>query len=304
MKIGLSAGGTFDRIVRQVEEAEADGFNAMWFAGAVAYDPLIAIAVAGRATTTIELGTSVVQTYPRHPLAMAQETLSVQNALGEGAVGRFTLGIGVSHEPAVVNLLGVDYDRPGKNLREYLSILRPLLHGEAVNVDGEFWKLHTAAIAGAPGPVPVLVAALGPVMLRAAGALAEGTILWMGNARSVETHVGPVLRAAAAAAGRPDPRIVVGLPVAVCDDEAEGRAEAAKQFAGYGFLPNYQRILAQGDAAGPADAAIVGDEASVAKQLQGLIDAGGTDVWAAIFPVGADRRASRDRTRELLKSLL
>jgi alkanesulfonate monooxygenase SsuD/methylene tetrahydromethanopterin reductase-like flavin-dependent oxidoreductase (luciferase family) len=152
--------------------------------------------------------------------------------------------------------------------------------------------------------VPVLVAALAPVMLRATGALAEGTITWMANARAIESHVSPILRKAAADAGRGEPRIVVGLPVAVCDDEAEGRAEGAKQFAGYGMLPNYQRILEHGGADGPGDAVIVGDEASVRAQLQGLIDAGGTDVWAAIFPVGGDRRASRARTRALLRELV
>jgi F420-dependent oxidoreductase-like protein len=299
MKIGLSAGGTLDRMVAQVQEAEGEGFHSMWFAGGVGVDPLTVIAIAGRATERIELGTSIIPTYPRHPLAMAQQAAGVQQAIG--ADGRFTLGIGVSHRPAVEDMLGIPYDRPGKNMREYLSVLRPLLHEGKVAFDGEFYKVRAAM---QPQPLPVLVAALAPVTLRAAGALAEGTITWMANARAVESHVSPLLRQAAADAGREEPRIVVGLPVAVCDDADEGRAEAAKQFAGYGQLPNYQRILEHGGADGPGDAAIVGDEASVAAQLQGLLDAGGTDVWAAIFPVGGDRRASRERTRDLLKSLL
>jgi alkanesulfonate monooxygenase SsuD/methylene tetrahydromethanopterin reductase-like flavin-dependent oxidoreductase (luciferase family) len=140
-------------------------------------------------------------------------------------------------------------------------------------------------------------------MLRAAGSLAEGTITWMANAKAIESHVSPLIRKAATDAGREAPRIVVGLPVAVCDDESEGRSDAAKQFAGYGALPNYQRVLAHGGCEGPGDAAIIGDEASVRSQLQGLLDAGGTDVWAAIFPVGGDRRASRARTRALLQEL-
>lgn len=302
MKIGLSAGGTFERMVAQVQEAEADGFDAMWFAGGVGGDPLTVIAVAGRATERIELGTSVVPTYPRHPVAMAQEASSVAQAIG--ADGRFTLGIGVSHRPPVEDMLGIPYDRPGKNMREYLSVLRPLLHEGSVSFDGEFYKVRSQMAPPTGAPVPVLVAALAPVMLRAAGTLAEGTITWMANARAIESHVSPILRKAAGDAGRESPRIVVGLPVAVCDDEAEGRAEAANQFAGYGTLPNYRRILDRGAAEGPGDAAIVGDEASVTAQLQGLLDAGGTDVWAAIFPVGGDRRASRDRTKALLKSLL
>ena len=299
MRIGLSAGGTLDRMIGQVQEAEADGFDTVWFAGGVGVDPLTVIALAGRATKRIELGTSIIPTYPRHPVAMAQQAAGVHQAIG--AEGRFTLGIGVSHRPPVEDMLGLAYDRPGKNMREYLSVLRPLLHDGKVAFDGEFFRVKAQM---APQPLPVLVAALAPVMLRAAGALGEGTITWMANARAVESHVAPILRQAAADAGRPQPRIVVGLPVAVCDDAEEGRAEAARQFAGYGQLPNYRRILDHGAADGPGDAAIVGDEAAVTAQLQAVVDAGGTDVWAAIFPVGPDRRASRDRTRALLQSLL
>jgi len=151
--------------------------------------------------------------------------------------------------------------------------------------------------------IPVLVSALGPRLLRVAGQHAAGTILWMANARAVEQHVAPRIRKAAADAGRPDPRIVAGLPVAVHDDVAEARAVAAQQFAAYGTLPNYQRILAHGGVSGPADAAIVGDESSVAAQIEALVDAGATDVWAAPFPVGDDRSASRARTRALLMEL-
>ena len=140
-------------------------------------------------------------------------------------------------------------------------------------------------------------------MLRVAGELTDGTILWMGNARAVETHVAPRLSAAASAAGRPQPRIVAGLPVAVHDDVDEARQAAAAMFAGYGDLPNYRRLLDIGGVAGPADAAIVGDEASVESQIQDLFDAGATDVWAAIFPVGSDKRESRARTRALLADL-
>lgn len=300
MKIGLSAGGSFDRMIGQVQEAERDGFDTVWFAGGIGMDPLTVIAAAGRATERIELGTSIVPTYPRHPVAMAQQAAAVQAAIG---APRFSLGIGVSHRPAVEDVLGLHYDRPGHNMREYLSVLRPLLHDGKVDFAGDFYRVR-AAMTAPETPAPIIVAALAPVMLHAAGELAEGTITWMANARAVESHIAPLIRAAASGAGRPEPRIVVGLPVAVCDDEVEGRAEAARQFAGYGQLPNYQRVLAHGGLDGPGDAAVVGDEGSVTRQLQALLDAGGTDVWAAVFPVGGDRRASRDRTRALLTSLL
>jgi alkanesulfonate monooxygenase SsuD/methylene tetrahydromethanopterin reductase-like flavin-dependent oxidoreductase (luciferase family) len=155
-------------------------------------------------------------------------------------------------------------------------------------------------------PVPLLLAALAPRLLRVAGELTDGTILWMANARSIETHVAPRLRGAAEAAGRPAPRIVAGLPVAVVDDETEGRRVAAESFAGYGVLPNYRRILDIGGVDGPGDAAIVGDERSVAAQLTAMADVGTTDLWVAPFPVGDDREgraASRARTMDLLRSL-
>ena len=154
-----------------------------------------------------------------------------------------------------------------------------------------------------PQPVSLLVSALGPRLLRVAGEVADGTILWMGNARSIETHVAPRITKAAADAGRPAPRIVAGLPVAVHDDVDEAREKAAQQFVIYGQLPNYQRILEHGGVSNPADAAIVGDEASVAAQLQGLLDAGATDIWAAVFTVGDDATSSRRRTRALLREL-
>jgi alkanesulfonate monooxygenase SsuD/methylene tetrahydromethanopterin reductase-like flavin-dependent oxidoreductase (luciferase family) len=178
-----------------------------------------------------------------------------------------------------------------------------LLSGEAVDFDGKDVHAHRGATPPPPIAVPVLVSALAPRLLRVAGERADGTILWMANARAIAEHVAPRITASAAAAGRPAPRIVVGLPIAVHDDVDEARAVAAGSFAMYGTLPNYQRILAHGGVDAPADAAIVGDEAAVTAQVEGLFAAGGTDFWAAPFPVGDDRAASRSRTRALLREL-
>jgi alkanesulfonate monooxygenase SsuD/methylene tetrahydromethanopterin reductase-like flavin-dependent oxidoreductase (luciferase family) len=141
-------------------------------------------------------------------------------------------------------------------------------------------------------------------MLRVAGEVADGTVTWMANAVAIETHVSPRIRAASAAAGRPAPRIVAGLPVAVHDDVDEARETAARQYGFYGNLPNYARILRIGGLERSADACVVGDEESVATQLRALVTAGATDVWAAAFPVGDDRAASRARTRALLTELV
>ncbi|TML39262.1 MAG: TIGR03564 family F420-dependent LLM class oxidoreductase [Actinobacteria bacterium] len=302
MRIGLSGGAaTVERMIEQAKRAEAEGFASLWYASAVAGDPLVAMTLAGQATDGIELGTAVLQTYTCHPLLQANRAASVAAAMGRPG---FTLGVGPSHRPVIEDAYGLSYDHPGRHTEEYVRILAAALGGEAVEFDGEDFRVRAGQRVAKPEvPVPVLVSALGPRLLRVAGEVADGTILWMGNARSIEVHVAPRLRKAAAGAGRPEPRIVAGLPVAVHDDVAEARQAAAEQFAGYGVLPNYRRLLDIGGAQGPADAAIVGDEAAVRAQIQGLFDAGATDVWAAIFGVGSDPQGSRARTRSLLQGL-
>ena len=298
MRIGLTgAGNTPDAIIRQAEQAEADGFAALWYPGATFGDALVAVVLAGRATRSIELGTAVLPTYLAHPVLMANRAAAVAAAIG--APGRFTLGVGPSHEPVVEGMLGLSYDTPGRHTEEYVDVLTTLLRGEAVSFKGEEYNVHS----GAPTvqgdiDVPVLVAALAPRLLRVAAERAAGTILWMANAKSIADHVAPTITRFAES-----PRIVAGLPVAVTDDVDAAREVAAASFAIYGQLPNYQRILAHGGVSSPADAAIVGDEASVTTQLEALIDAGATDIWAAPFPVGPDKNESRERTNTLLKSL-
>jgi F420-dependent oxidoreductase-like protein len=297
VKIGLSGGGaSITRIVEQAKEAERDGFSSLWYPSATGGDPLVPIAVAGRETTRIELGTAVLQTYPCHPLLMANRAASVGFAMGRAG---FALGVGPSHVPVIEGMYGIASDRPGQHTEEYIAILVAALRDGQADVDGELLHAHGRRSVAPDAPVPVLVGALAPRLLRVAGSLADGTITWMANARAVGEHVVPRLQAAG---GGRALRVVVGLPVAVHDDVAEARAEAAAQFAMYGTLPNYRRILDIGGAAGPADAVVVGDEESVTRQVRALFDAGATDLWAAPFPVG-DRQASRARTRALLASL-
>ena len=301
MRIGLTGGGaTADRIVQQAVEAEADGFSSLWYASAVFGDPLVAMALAGRATTSIELGTSVLQTYTCHPVLQANRGASTAAAMGRPGL---TLGVGPSHQPVIEGAYGLSYEQVGAHTEEYIAVLGALLRGEGVRHRGDHFRVEIPVVSPLPQPVSVMLSALAPRLLRVAGEQTDGTILWMANARSIETHVAPAITGAATAAGRPAPRIVAGLPVVVHDDVAEARATAATVFAGYGELPNYRRILDLGGAPGPADAAIVGEEASVAGQIQALFDAGATDVWAAAFPVGDDRAGSRQRTRALLKEL-
>ena len=304
MRIGLTGGGTTaDRIVGQASRAEADGFTSMWYPGAAGGgDPLPVMTLAGRATSTIELGTAVLQSYACHPVLQASRASAVVSAIG--AAGRLTLGVGPSHQGFVENRLGLSYDTPGQHTDEYAQILTGLLRGEAVSFAGREFRIDAGPLPLLDGAeIPVLIGALGSRLLRVAGAYTAGTILWMANATAIEVHVAPTIRKAAADAGRAAPRIVAGLPVAVHDDIAEARSVAARLYHAYGELPNYQRILSHGGITRPAEAVIVGDEDSVAAQVRALFEAGATDLWAAPFPVGDDAAASRARTRALLSSL-
>jgi F420-dependent oxidoreductase-like protein len=304
MRIGLTGGGaTADRIVSQASRAEADGFTSMWYPSAAGGgDPLAAMALAGRATSAIELGTAVLVSYACHPVLQANRANATASAIG--TPGRLTLGVGPSHQVVVETRLGLSYDTPGEHTEEYVQILTGLLRGEPVSFAGREFRVEAGPLPPLDGTqVPVLIGALGSRLLRVAGAYTAGTILWMANATAIESHVAPAIRKAAADAGRPAPRIVAGLPVAVHDDVAEARSAAARLYRAYGELPNYQRILSHGGIAGPAEAVIVGDEHSVAAQLRALFEAGATDAWVAPFPVGDDASASRARTRALLAGL-
>jgi F420-dependent oxidoreductase-like protein len=306
MRIGLTGGGgTVDKIVAQARQAEADGFTSLWYASAVAGDPLVAMAIAGRETSGIELGTAVLQTYPCHPLLQANRAHSVASAMGRPG---FTLGIGPSHEPVVRGVYGLSYDHPGRSTEEYARILTGALRGEQVELDGADWTAHSQGrVAAPPHHVPVLLAALGPRLLRVAGEIADGTIAWLAPPRAIETHIAPRIHTAASHAGRPAPRIVAGLPVAVHDDEAAARSAAAAIPAMSAEMENYQRVMDIGGARSAADAAIVGDEAAVSAQFRALISAGATDIWAAAFPVGTDKAAqaaSLRRTTDLLRELV
>ncbi len=302
MRIGLGAGApTIDRIVEQAVEAEAAGFTSLWLPSAVLGDPLVPIAVAGRATSSIELGTAVLVTYAAHPLLTASRAGAAAASMGRPGL---VLGMGPSHDMAIEGMYGLSYAHVGRHTEEYTRVVVAALRGEEVQLDGEDFRVHVGSPTASPFPVPVLLGALAPRMLRVAGEVADGTITWMANREALESHVVPRITAAADAAGRSAPRIVAGLPVAVHDDVDEARDAASRQYGFYGELPNYARILRAGGLERSADACVVGDEASVAAQLRALVDAGATDVWAAVFAVGEDRRASRGRTRALLEQLV
>jgi len=302
MKIAEFAGGvnTVEGQVQSVINAENDGFDSIWFGQIFGPDVLTVLALAGQKTSRIELGTSVVPTYPRHPHMLAAQALTVQAASN----GRFNLGIGLSHAPVVEGMWGLSYERPAAHMREYLSVLLPLIREGRTSFSGEFFRVNATVQVPVPKPPPVLIAALAPVMLRMAGEMTDGTITWMVGPKALEGHIVPRITKAANEAGRPAPRVVVGLPIAVTDDPEGAKERAARSFQVYGTLPNYKRMLDIEGVGGPADVAIVGAESEVEKQLRDLASAGATDFLAGMFPVGDDVQASLGRTRTLLKGLV
>ncbi|WP_322796624.1 TIGR03564 family F420-dependent LLM class oxidoreductase [Tepidiforma sp.] len=296
--IGITGGGTLHEAIRAIQRAEEQGFAAAWLPNIFGLDAIITLAVAGRETDRIELGTFVVPTYPRHPAALAQQALTASDA----ARGRFTLGIGLSHQVVIEGMFGLDYSRPVRHMREYLQVLVPLLEGKPVQFRGEEYRVQAQiSIPGAPRP-SVVVAALGPQMLKVAGRLADGTATWMGGPGYLRDRAIPLIREAAAAAGRPAPRVVSGFPVAVTDQPQAARESAAKVFAVYGTLPSYRAVLDVEGAATPADVAIVGSAEEVEAQVRNLAAIGVTDFNASPFPVEGDPGAV-GRTIELLASL-
>ncbi len=241
-------------------------------------DALTLLAVAGVQVPGIELGTGVVPVHPRHPMMLAQQALTVQSATGN----RLILGIGLSHQVVVEGVWGISFDKPARYMKEYLAALMPLLAGEAVHVDGERVTANAFSpieVPNASAP-PVLVAALGRTMLQLAGRMADGTITWMTGPETVASHITPTIRAAAEAAGRAAPRVVVSLPVGVTADLDAARQRVDDAFAIYPSLPSYKAMLDKEGAERPSDIALVGDEEAVAAAITGLAAAGASDFVA------------------------
>jgi F420-dependent oxidoreductase-like protein len=314
VRIGMMVGSDKERLradrlaglVADAVAAESGGFTAFWMPQVPGYlDAMTAVALIGQATTRIEIGTAVVPIQTRHPMIMAQQALTTQIACG----GRFTLGIGPSHHWIVNGQLGLDYERPAGVLADYLDVLESSFAGPGtVDVDNGTYRVHSPVDVTDSYQVPILLSALGPTMLRLAGERAGGTVLWMADERAIRDHVVPRIAASAARAGRPEPRVVAGVPVALCSSsEADGaRAHASEVLGHADFSPNYVRLLEHGDAEDVGDTMAAGDESAILSRLHRYRDAGVTDLAARIVPLGKDateRARSRRRTQEFLSSL-
>ena len=225
MRIGLQVSADRGRYATKVEKLQSDarwadeaGLDTIWTPQIPdEFDVMMAVALMGAVTSRLEIGTSVVPIQPRHPVVLAEQALSAQAICG----GRFTLGLGVSHHWIIQDMLGLPYERPATTMRCYLDVLDQALAGPGrVEVDNELFTINQPLDVTDITPTPVMIAAMGPVMLKLAGERATGTVLWLADERTIASHVVPQITEAAAAVGRPAPRIMAGVPVCLCRERS------------------------------------------------------------------------------------
>ena len=301
MRIGIFDGaindGTVAQVVAGAKRAEADGFDSFWVPQIFGHDALTALGVVAHEVPRIEIGTSVVPTFPRHPMMLAQQALTVNSI----ADGRLTLGIGLSHQPVVEGMWGMPFDKPVRHMREYLEAMMPLLETGSGRFAGEVFTSRgdlTIVDRQRPG---VVIAALGEQMLKVAANLADGTLTWCTGPNTLASHTVPTLRAASEAAGRDSSRVIAALPVCVTGDVASAQERASSVFAIYGQLPSYRAMLDREGAAGPADIVIAGSADECRNRIGALAEIGVTDFAAVEFSTDADEAVD---TREMLRTLV
>ncbi|MSQ26289.1 MAG: LLM class flavin-dependent oxidoreductase [Dehalococcoidia bacterium] len=286
-----------------IERAESYGIDAAWMTGGGArIDALGVFAAAAQRTKRIKLGTSIIPTYPRHPLVMAAQA----QVVAQLAPGRFRLGVGPSHRP-IMEGMGLKFEAPLGHLREYVQILKTLFATGKVDFSGEYYQAHDSI--AEPVDVPVMASALRKGSFALCGAEADGAISWIVPRGYLRDVALPAMREAAKAAGRAAPPLIAHAPVCVHENADEVR-QAVREQVSNPRLPFYQRMLV--DAGFPEatkgvwsdrmidEVVLWGSEARVTARLEELLGMGAAEVLASPVPAGRDRDASLDRTMRLL----
>ncbi|MGB4863989.1 MAG: LLM class flavin-dependent oxidoreductase [Tepidiformaceae bacterium] len=308
LKIGVhSSSFTAQSTVDAIIAAEKAGIECAWLTvGGIAPDPFAIFAAAAQHTKNILFGTSIVPTFPRHPLAMAQGALAVDSL----APGRLRLGVGPSHKPAIEGTWGIPFERPLEHLREYLTILRSILETGEVNFDGKRMSAH--ARSGGPTKVTLMASALRTNGFRLCGELADGAISWNCPLPYLRDVAVPALKEGAAKAGRPVPPLIAHVPVVVSEDLEAVRAGSQRQIGFYPKVPFYSQMLQ--DAGFPEakdgelsnrmiDALVVhGSPDQVKARLRQLPEFGASELLAMpVIPPGDT--TAMERTLEVLGEL-
>jgi 5,10-methylenetetrahydromethanopterin reductase len=286
-------------VVDAARQARAEGFATLWLPQTLTFDAMTALAVAASSVPDVGLGTAVVPIQGRHPIPLAQQALTVADVAGPG---RFTLGIGVTHAPVSEGFYGIPYSEVVDLCREELDALVGLLGPDhTASVEGSHLTARGPVMVDTPGP-GLLLAALGPKMLELAGTRTDGTVTWMTGPRTLAAQVVPRLREAATGAGRPEPRVVAGLPVCVTADPARARDRVRPRIESAGQMPSYRRQLAAEGLDDVAELAILGSEQEVSERIAALADIGVTELMADVVGTEAETAATTDLLGRLAAS--
>jgi len=303
--VGVAVGGnTIAEVQSMIVRAEELGIDAAWMTtGGTRLDSMTCFAAAAASTQQIKLGTSIVPTYPRHPLVMVQQA----QVVAQLAPGRFRLGVGPSHRPTIESM-GLEFDAPLAHLKEYLQILKAALQKGKVDFDGEHYQAHGAIYE--PVDIDIMASALRKGSFELCGAEADGAISWICPGTYLRDSALPAMEAGARKAGRSVvPPLIAHAPVCVHENASEVRGAVRDQLMNPS-LPYYQRMLV---AAGYPEATegvwsdamidggvIWGDEAKAAEGIAELFAFGATEVLVSPITAGANTTASLDRTMRLL----
>ena len=296
MELGIfGSSRNIDDLKKQVQEANTLGYSTFWTPQIFNLDALTALAVIAESVEGIRLGTSVIPTYPRHPMMLAQQALTVNQVSN----GRLDLGIGLSHKPVVEGMWGISFDAPVGHMSDYLQILMALLHDGTISYGGKHLTSRGGIDVPADAP-PVLVAALGPQMLKLVGRVADGTVTWMTGPETIRNHISPIINAAAEEAGRPVPQVIAAVPVCITSDLDIAEEYAKRDFGFYGDLPSYRAMLEREGLANSWDIALSGSFEEVAEGLQKYSGSGGTQVVAAVYGPDEDREQTVSELAKLM----
>ena len=302
MKIGIFSepfNATLENIKEEVALAQQCGASSYWLAQIWRYDALTLIPSLAQIAPDVEFASGVVASYLRHPVTLASQALTTSLL----TQGKFTLGVGLMHKPLIEGMFEMSFDKPARHMREYLDILLPLVNQEEVNASGVTVSYHGGMQVPDAPPCQVMLAALGPQMLRICGARTQGTITWMTGPDTIKNYIRPNLFTAAEQAGRTKTRIAALLPIVITDDEASGKAHAAEQFEIYGTMPSYRAMLDKSGLAEPADYVLIGNEDRVAESLRQYAAAGVTDCGLLVAGGGETRSRGLDFIASLNGSL-
>lgn len=298
MKIGIMGEpweARLEDMLQDVALLQAAGGATYWLAQVWRYDALTLIPTLAREAPDVEFASGVVASYLRHPMTLASQALTTSALSG----GKFTLGLGLMHKPLIEGMFEMSYDKPARHMREYLDILLPLLAQEEVSVSGSTVSYHGGMDVPDAGTCPVMLAALGPKMLKLCGSRTDGSITWMTGPEPLRDTVLPALQAAADAAGRKPPRLAALAPVIVTDDIRAAREQAAQKYAVYAEMPSYRAMLDKAGFGGPEDYALIGSEDHVREQIAAYEAAGVTDFG---IQIGGEHE-TRERTAAFVAAL-